>query len=48
MRKFGVPGTARASFYLYNTLEEVEAFGRALRRAKEFFKVEAPREKVSG
>jgi cysteine desulfurase/selenocysteine lyase len=39
MRRLGVPGTARASVYLYNTLEEIEAFGRALRKAKEFFKV---------
>ncbi|MFH2204729.1 MAG: cysteine desulfurase [Elusimicrobiota bacterium] len=39
MRKFDVGGTARASFYFYNTLEEVEAFGRGLRRIKEFFKI---------
>ena len=39
MRKLGISGTARASFYLYNTLEEVETFARALKKAKEFFKV---------
>jgi len=39
MRKFDVGGTARASFYLYNTLDEVEAFGRGLRKIKEFFKI---------
>jgi cysteine desulfurase/selenocysteine lyase len=30
MERFGVPGTARASFGMYNTLEEVESFGDAL------------------
>jgi len=39
MRKLGVSGTARASFYIYNTPEEVEIFARALKKAKEFFKV---------
>ncbi|MBI4387140.1 MAG: cysteine desulfurase, partial [Elusimicrobia bacterium] len=38
MRKLQVPGTARASFYLYNTLEEVESLKRTLRRVKDFFK----------
>jgi cysteine desulfurase/selenocysteine lyase len=37
MLKLGVPGTARASFYLYNTIEEVETMGRALRKAADFF-----------
>ena len=37
---FGIGGTARASFYIYNTLEEVEAFGRTLKKVKAFFKVE--------
>ncbi|HDP73950.1 MAG TPA: aminotransferase class V-fold PLP-dependent enzyme, partial [Candidatus Woesearchaeota archaeon] len=27
----GVPGTVRASFYLYNTFEEVDALADALR-----------------
>lgn len=39
MRKLGISGTARASFYLYNTPDEVETFARALRKAKDFFKV---------
>jgi cysteine desulfurase/selenocysteine lyase len=39
MRKLGVSGTARASFYLYNTPEEIEIFARALRKTMEFFKV---------
>ncbi len=46
MAKLGVPGTARASFYLYNTEEEVEALGRALRKTADFFfgaKAEAKR-----
>jgi cysteine desulfurase/selenocysteine lyase len=30
MERFGVPGTARASFALYNTLDEVDAFVAAL------------------
>ena len=38
MRRLGVGGTARASFYFYNTLEEVEVFGRALKKTIEFFK----------
>ena len=41
MRKLQTGGTARASFYLYNTMEEVEAFGVALKKVKEFFKVPA-------
>lgn len=31
MERFGIPGTARASFALYNTIEEVEVFARALK-----------------
>ena len=33
MRRLGVAGTARASFYLYNTLGEVETFVHVARRA---------------
>ena len=33
MTHFGIPGTVRASFALYNTLEEVEVFVKAVRRA---------------
>ena len=39
MRRLGIGGTARASFYLYNDEEDAEAFARALRRVKDFFKV---------
>ncbi len=37
MKRLGVPGTARASFYLYNTPEEVEALARAAKKAADFF-----------
>ncbi|MCS6816933.1 MAG: cysteine desulfurase [Blastocatellia bacterium] len=37
MERFGVPATARASFALYNTREEVDALVRALEKAREVF-----------
>jgi cysteine desulfurase / selenocysteine lyase len=37
MRRLGVAATARASFYLYNTEEEVDALVEALAKAREFF-----------
>ncbi len=37
MNKLKTPGTARASFYIYNTFEEVEALGKALDKAIAFF-----------
>jgi cysteine desulfurase/selenocysteine lyase len=37
MERFGVPATARASFGLYNTADEVEALAAALHRARELF-----------
>ncbi|MGX7728425.1 cysteine desulfurase [Rhodococcus sp. 2H158] len=36
-RRFGVAATARASFAVYNTLDEVAALGAAIRRAQDFF-----------
>lgn len=33
MKRFGIPATARASFAAYNTLDEVEEFGRAMNKA---------------
>ena len=33
MTRFGIPGTVRASYAMYNTLEEVEVFVKAVRRA---------------
>ena len=37
MSRFEVPGTARASFSLYNTLDEVEALFAGLAKIQEFF-----------
>ncbi|MDB4837668.1 cysteine desulfurase [Marinomonas sp.] len=34
MARFNVPGTARASFAIYNTLEEVDAFFAALKKVR--------------
>jgi cysteine desulfurase / selenocysteine lyase len=39
MRKMGWPATARASFYLYNTEEDVDALVLALEKAARVFKV---------
>lgn len=38
MRRLGVAATARASFYLYNTEDEVDALVEALAHAREFFR----------
>lgn len=35
--RFGVPATCRASFALYNTMEEIEALAEALVKAQEMF-----------
>jgi cysteine desulfurase/selenocysteine lyase len=37
MQRFGIPATARASFYLYNTLEEVDALVAGIRRVQKIF-----------
>ena len=37
MRCLGVTGTARASFYIYNTQEEVDALIEGLKAARDFF-----------
>jgi cysteine desulfurase/selenocysteine lyase len=37
MRRFGVPATARASFYIYNTKDEVDVLISALERAQGIF-----------
>ncbi len=34
MKRLKIPGTARASFSIYNTIEEVEAFFKALKKAQ--------------
>ena len=42
MRILGVAGTARASFYVYNTLEEVDVLVEALGKARAFFSNDTP------
>jgi len=37
MQRFGIPATARASFALYNTREEVDALVSGLRKVREVF-----------
>ena len=37
MRRFGVTGTTRASFYFYNTIEEIDRMIEILRDAAKFF-----------
>ncbi len=37
MKRYGIPATARASFSIYNTLEEVDFLQQSLIQAKEFF-----------
>jgi cysteine desulfurase/selenocysteine lyase len=37
MKKFGLPGTTRASFYFYNTTEEIDRMVEILRDAARFF-----------
>lgn len=37
MRRLGVVATARASFYIYNTAEEIDLLARALIKVAEFF-----------
>ncbi len=38
MTFFGIPGTVRASFAMYNTIEEVQAFGNAVERAADMLR----------
>jgi len=38
MKKLGISGTIRASFYLYNTFEDVDKFVEAIKKIKEKFK----------
>jgi cysteine desulfurase/selenocysteine lyase len=39
MKKFGVAGTARASFYLYNDLKDVDHLVEAIKKAQDYFGV---------
>jgi cysteine desulfurase / selenocysteine lyase len=45
-RRFGVAATARASFAVYNTADEVHALAAAIRRAQEFFGTHEPLDHV--
>ncbi|MBD3166221.1 SufS family cysteine desulfurase [bacterium] len=38
-RKMGVPASTRASFYLYNTTDDVDSLCSALQEAKEYFRI---------
>jgi cysteine desulfurase/selenocysteine lyase len=37
MRKLGLTSTTRASFYIYNTVEEIDVLVASLRRILKFF-----------
>ena len=37
MQRFGIPATARASFYLYNTLSEVDALVAGIHKVQKIF-----------
>jgi cysteine desulfurase/selenocysteine lyase len=37
MQRFGIPATARASFALYNTREEVDALVEGIEKVREVF-----------
>jgi cysteine desulfurase/selenocysteine lyase len=41
MRRLGVAATARASFYVYNDVDDVDALVAAVRKAGELFGVPA-------
>ncbi|HTC20598.1 MAG TPA: aminotransferase class V-fold PLP-dependent enzyme, partial [bacterium] len=38
MERFQIPATARASFALYNTRDEIDALAKAIRKVLEVFK----------
>jgi len=42
MKREGLPGTARASFYLYNGPEDVDALVLGLKKVASIFKVATP------
>ena len=37
MRKLGIPATTRASFYFYNTFEEIDSLLNSFKKALEYF-----------
>ncbi|MDO5097744.1 MAG: cysteine desulfurase [Corynebacterium sp.] len=47
-RSLGAQSTARASFYVYNTLQEIDALIAAILKAREFFGVAEMSEEVRG
>ncbi|GAA4859105.1 cysteine desulfurase [Actinomycetospora straminea] len=47
-RAFGVQASIRASFHVYNSMEEVDALVAGVRRAQEFFGVLPPSEPLRG
>jgi cysteine desulfurase/selenocysteine lyase len=40
MRRLGLPATARASFYIYNDVEDVDALVAAVRKTKALFEAD--------
>ncbi|GAB3664776.1 cysteine desulfurase [Actinocorallia lasiicapitis] len=38
-RRYGIPATTRASFYVYNTLSDVDVLAEGVRKAQQFFGV---------
>ena len=47
-RALGVQASTRASFYLYNTHEEVAALAAGIRQAQQFFGVSADSRETTG
>jgi cysteine desulfurase/selenocysteine lyase len=37
-RRYGIPATTRASFYVYNTLNDVDVLADGVRQAQKFFR----------
>jgi cysteine desulfurase/selenocysteine lyase len=37
MRRYAVPATTRATFYLYNTTDDIDALVDGIEQAKRFF-----------
>jgi cysteine desulfurase/selenocysteine lyase len=37
MQRFGIPGTSRASFAMYNTKEEIDRLVQGLHKVKKMF-----------
>ena len=37
MKKLGIAGTARISFYIYNTFEDIDKFIKLLKKSQKLF-----------